>query len=179
MSESEEFTLTPPSRLRGKRATFVEHYLGRACGNATEAARLCRFASPAVAGHRLLREPEVRGEIDRKLAENSITQEEVLSRLSAYARGVHGAYYYVDNAGMLQLDFEKLLADGHGHCIRKVSYTPTSHQVEFIDPLKALAMCARLLGMTQPQESVTGEDVSIGEALDRKLARIAAAAGAE
>lgn len=182
----DELRLIPPTRLRGKRAGFVDAYLGAACGNATQAARMCGFLAPRAAGYRMLRDPVVREEIDRRLGEEGITREEVLWRLSALARGVQAAYMRVlhteatGDSGRLVVDYNLLLRDGHGHCIRRIVDTECGQSVEFVDPLKALTLCARLLGMTQQAQDVSDrEEMTIGEALDRKLDSIAAAIGAE
>lgn len=46
-------------KLPPKRRVFVEAYCGEAAGNATEAARIARYAHPSQQGHRLLRNAQV------------------------------------------------------------------------------------------------------------------------
>jgi phage terminase small subunit len=46
-------------RLPEKRRRFVEAYLGEACGNATEAARIAGYQKPGQEGHRLLKTADV------------------------------------------------------------------------------------------------------------------------
>ncbi len=67
--------------LPERRRWFVERYMGEARGNATKAARLAGYKSPAVEGSRLLRNAEVREAIDeRTQADPAVKDREHLQR---------------------------------------------------------------------------------------------------
>lgn len=55
-------------KLTEKRQRFVEAYLGPAMGNATEAARIAKYAHPGQQGHRLLKDVHVSSAIKKGLA---------------------------------------------------------------------------------------------------------------
>jgi phage terminase small subunit len=78
--------------LTGRQRKFVDAYLGRANGNATEAARIAGYGSPSEAGYATLRNTQVRAAIDAALAEGAMTAKETLWRLTRIARGDIGDF---------------------------------------------------------------------------------------
>jgi phage terminase small subunit len=76
------------STLPDKRALFIEHYLANGF-NQTDAAIKAGFspASARTEAWRLMKNADIRAEIDRRLKEHHITAEEVLARMASHARG--------------------------------------------------------------------------------------------
>ena len=73
-----------------KQKLFVEAYLGRARGNATEAARIAGYrgdeATLAQVGYENLRKPVVKLAVEARVEEASMEANEVLEELSKVAR---------------------------------------------------------------------------------------------
>jgi hypothetical protein len=73
-----------------KQQLFVEAYLGRAAGNATEAARIAGYrggeATLAQVGHENLRKPEIRAAVEARVQQSAMETDEVLKELSKIAR---------------------------------------------------------------------------------------------
>jgi phage terminase small subunit len=79
----EEITLT------GKQKKFAEFYVGECNFNATKAAIAAGYSEKTAysIGHENLRKPEIRFYIEKRLAETTLTRNEVLARLTAIATG--------------------------------------------------------------------------------------------
>jgi phage terminase small subunit len=147
---------------------FAAFYLGKARGNATEAARLAGYACPKAEGSRLLRDPLVAALIDARIESAAMECEEILSRLTDMAgadlsdlagvfvdetapvldgegRPVKGEDGQVATAptGRRIVDWDKLKASGLGHLVRKI--TPTRHgdALELHDAMVALTMLGK------------------------------------
>jgi phage terminase small subunit len=73
-----------------KQKLFVEAYLGRAAGNATEAARVAGYAGDdatlAQVGHENLRKPEISAAVQCRVSQASMETQEILLELSRVAR---------------------------------------------------------------------------------------------
>lgn len=80
--------------LPKRRKDFVDAYIGKANGNAAEAARLAGYSkkSAAVIACRLMREPDVQAGMTARLNELAMGAEEVVARLTQQARNVHTAF---------------------------------------------------------------------------------------
>lgn len=75
------------AELTAKQKAFINHYILTL--NGTESARLAGYAgtesSLAVIAHSNLRKVKIRGEIDRRLRELTVTADETLARISVHA----------------------------------------------------------------------------------------------
>lgn len=73
--------------LNNKQRAFIEHYL--ACWNATQAAREAGYSEKTARaiGAENLTKPDIKAEINRRLSELKADADEVLTRLTAHARG--------------------------------------------------------------------------------------------
>ncbi len=73
--------------LTHKQQLFIEHYLGAARGNATEAARLAGYAGNddtlAHAGHGNLAHPEIAARVKRKVDAVGLTKDAILDALAS------------------------------------------------------------------------------------------------
>jgi phage terminase small subunit len=105
--------------LNDNQRRFIDEYM--VDRNATQAAIRAGYAdgSAAVTGHRLLRNANIRAEIDRKLLEEAdkrqLNVDEVLIELAALGRSSIGDYE-IDDAGNV-----KLAANAPGRALRAVS----------------------------------------------------------
>src|SRR4051794_29535108 len=100
-------------QLTGKRAAFVDAYLGPAAGNATEAARIAGYAVPMQEGHRLLRNAEVAAAVAERTRARGMESDEVLERLAAIARfDLRRAFTWDPDARRYVLDPERAKASG-------------------------------------------------------------------
>jgi len=77
-------------KLTNKRIAFVEHYL--ACWNASEAARRAGYKQRNE-GHRLLTNADIQAHIKERLAEVTMSADEVLQRLAEIARNLDSGDY--------------------------------------------------------------------------------------
>ena len=107
-------------RLNLKERLFIEFYLGKANGNATEAARLAGYTWPDKQGPRLVGKSRVRAAIDARVSEVAMSAEEVLSRLSELAAGDLGEFIHVDGEGGFRFDLQKAKRLGKLHLLKKL-----------------------------------------------------------
>ncbi len=77
------------AQLSERRRKFVEAYMGKAHGNASEAARIAGYKTPGVEGCRLLKDDKVRAAIaEREQADPLVTtREERMRWLASVIRG--------------------------------------------------------------------------------------------
>jgi hypothetical protein len=68
-----------------KQRLFVEAYLGKAAGNATQAARMAGYAEHEVTGCRLLRNAKVRELVEKRVSQVAMEANRVLAKVSAIA----------------------------------------------------------------------------------------------
>lgn len=103
----------------GKQRAFIDHYV--ICLNATEAARLAMYTGDdnalGVVGHRNLRNPKIKAEIDRLFAEHVMSRDEVLKRFSDEARVDMNDF--LDERGYIDLTKARRL--GKTHLIKSVT----------------------------------------------------------
>lgn len=136
-----------------RRRAFVEHYCQ--CWNATEAARRAGY-SPKTAqeqASRLLSNIIVKEAIAARVAELTMTTDEVLIRLAAHARGsIEDFLSEQDN----EFDIETARARGRLGLVRKLKQTTrytkdgerfVTQEVELYDAQAALVQIGRALGM--------------------------------
>lgn len=136
--------------LTPKQQAFVETYL--ATWNASEAARRAEYAKPGQQGHRLLKNVEVKEEIKRRLADVTMTADEVLVRLAEQARAAQSAYLRPDG-----VDLESLIRDGKAHLIKAIKRTQFGDNIEFHDAQAALVHIGKHHGLFADKMEHEGE----------------------
>lgn len=72
-------------RLTDKQRLWLESYLGEARFNATKAARLAGYSDPEVLGFDCKQNPVIRARIDERLAQATLSANEVLAELTDVA----------------------------------------------------------------------------------------------
>lgn len=102
--------------LTGKQTLFAAHYL--MCWNASEAARRAGYPekTAAIIGFENLRKPKIKALIDAKMAENVMSADEVLSRLSQMASANLMDVLSDDE----EFDYSIAKAKGLTHLIKKI-----------------------------------------------------------
>jgi phage terminase small subunit len=146
--------------LTDKRQVFIEEYL--ATWNATEAARRAGYAFPNVEGSKLLVIPSIREEIDKRIAEKTMSANEVLVRLSEHARNEHGAYITANG----DVDLDGLIRDGKRHLIKGVKETKYGRNIEFYDAQSALVHIGKHHGLFSDKVEHSGTVVNAMTTLD-------------
>lgn len=111
-----------------KQKKFIASYI--ACLNATQAAKDAGYKCKnehtySQTGHENLRKPEIRAEIDRLLAENTISPDELLARISDHATGSMGDFVETQEDFGIRLNLEKAEQLGKLHLIKKFKETET------------------------------------------------------
>jgi len=97
-----------------------------------------------VQGCRVFNRPAVQAYLKERLAELSMSPDEVLTRLTEQGRGEHSAYINADGT----VDLERMLADGKGHLIKGTKWTREGRLiVEFYDAQAALVQLSRAHGL--------------------------------
>lgn len=106
--------------LSRKQQVFVEEYL--ACWNATQAALKAGYSQKTARqqGSRLLTNVDIAEEIRLRVAEKTMSADEVLVRLAEEATGSMGDFMDVPDEGMPAWNFQKAAERGKLHLIRKV-----------------------------------------------------------
>jgi phage terminase small subunit len=123
--------------LSPKQQVFVEEYL--TTWNATEAARRAGYSHANKQGPRLLVNVGIAEEIQRRIAERTMTADEVLVRLAEQARAEYSAYLTLDGT----VDFARLIADGKGHLVKGIKDTAQGRNIEFHDAQAALVQIGK------------------------------------
>lgn len=150
---SEKNNHIDPDGLTLKQRKFVEAYLGRANGNATEAARLAGYACPGSVGHENLSKPEIQHVIQRRLKENVMSADEVLARLADDAR-CSMAYFISIKGGQVSLDLEKAERMGKMHLITELAPTRYGWKIKLRDGQAALIQLGRYYGLFKDRQQV-------------------------
>lgn len=134
--------------LTAKQSKFLTAYLGEAGFNATEAARIAGYAGDtnalAVAGHENLRNPKIAQHIQRYFAENQMSPEEIISRLSAIARGSLADFLEVKDSGSWRIDIAKAKRAGNLGLLKKIKEGKYGVEIELWSPLDAMEKLARI-----------------------------------
>lgn len=140
--------------LTAKQQAFVDEYLK--CWNAAEAARLAGYSEHTARsiGHENLTKPDIAEEIQRRVAERTMTADEVLTRLAEQARNEHGRYIAANGT----VDLPMLIRDGKGHLIKGIKETAHGKTVEFYDAQAALVHIGKHHGLFKDnlEVNVTG-----------------------
>jgi len=141
--------------LTYKQRAFVEHYLGDAQWNATEAARMAGYkgnrVTLATVGSANLRKPQIRKHIRRRLEEMGANTEALVRRWLDRAQVDISPFVTEDG-----LDVEGLKEAGLGYLIKGVRKTKDATNIELRDPDVAEGRLARHLGMFVERREVSG-----------------------
>jgi phage terminase small subunit len=112
-----------PKKLTVKQRRFVEEYCKDF--NATRAAIESGY-SESVAyqqGYENLRKPEIKKEVDMRLAALTMTADEALLRMSDFARGSFTPFVSIDDKSRVMVDLASLPARQNIHLIKKLKQT--------------------------------------------------------
>lgn len=147
--------------LTKKQQVFVDKYLS--CWNATEAARQAGYAFPNVEGPKNLVKPSINAIVQRRLAENHMSANEVLSRLADMGRSDISAFLGASRPS----DLAKEEYKGKTHVIKKIKHKITRDQygrefeemeLEFYDARQTLVDIGRHHKLFTDQVAVTFVD---------------------
>jgi len=174
---------------------FVAYYLGKANGNATEAARMAGYAEPNTQGPRLLVNVGIRAAIDAKLDRVAMSADEVLARLSDIASADPADFIDFDpppkpppknpddpdepdaweDVGLrLRLDLAK--RRGKTHLIKSIKAGKYGLSIELHDAQAALEKLAKYHGLLIEKIVTTATDAK-GQAIERLLTSPASPSG--
>ena len=112
--------------LRKKQQIFVDEYLK--CWNASESARLAGYSAKTAysIGWELLRKPEIKAEIDKRLDEAHMSADEALKLTSDIARGDMAQLMDISSVGF-NLDMKRAKELGLTRLIKKVKQKTTTY----------------------------------------------------
>jgi phage terminase small subunit len=159
--------------LTNKQRVFVEHYL--TCWNATEAARQAGYAGSddtlAAVGYENLRKPQIAAVIEARLAEKTMSADEVLVRLTEQARADIRDVFTIRETSRqgrdeestverhAELDLVALFESGKSHLVKSITYTKFGPKVELYDAQAALVHIGKHHGLfvdrTETKHDVT------------------------
>jgi len=133
-------------RISAKRQALIDHYFE--CGfNATEAARRAGYKHPNVQGPTLVNLSIVKEEIQRRLAERTLSADQVLSLLAEHATANIGDF--VNDTGGINWD---VIRSERGRLVKKVIHEKgRQSQIELHDSQSALALLAKQLDLTNKE----------------------------
>lgn len=139
--------------LTAKQRVFVEEYLRT--WNATSAAKAAGYSEKTARsiGQENLTKPDIKTEIQRRLADMQMTTDEALARLAEQGRGAYAAY--ISSNG--RVDIAGLKAAGLGHLIKGAKETQWGVTVEFHDTQAALDKILRANGAYVERREHGGE----------------------
>jgi hypothetical protein len=189
-SESPVEAITPLPKLTDKQRIFVEAYL--TCWNATEAARQAGYADPELAGWENRQKQVIQDEISRRIAEKTMSADEVLIRLGDQARGSLKPFLKPSVGGELWPDLTTDEAQANLHLLKKIKpkkrqggpeedpWIETEIELEIHDPQAALVHIGRHHKLFTDKSEVTGKNggpiqtEDIGLTDEQRAARITA-----
>lgn len=124
--------------LRDKQLAFVEHYLQT--WNAAEAARRAGYSKKTAReiGHENLTKPDIRAAIEKRLSDMAMGADEVLSRLSAHARGDISHFVVTRKDGEFSFDFSSDEAQAHLYLVKKMKQKRRLIHREDGDPIEEI-----------------------------------------
>lgn len=138
--------------LNRRQQQFIDEYLQ--CWNATEAAKRAGYSKRTAhsIGHENLNKPEIREELDRRLAASHMSAAEALMRLAAQARANVGSV--MDKKGNINVKaLKKAAAAG---LVKSYSVTDTGTRVVFYDAQAAMDKILRVSGAYVDRHEITG-----------------------
>lgn len=146
---------TPGTEL--KHAKFIEKYLQ--CFNATLAAQEAGYSAKTAysSGSRLLKNVEIRAEIERRLSELGMGKSEVIARLADHARGDMSEFVRViekrddgKTTRVLVEDLAGAAMRGSMRLVRKIKFGAKGEvTIELYDAQKALGTLAHVHGLVK------------------------------
>ncbi len=162
--------------LSEKDLRFVDEYLK--CWNGTTAYQSIHpkasYATARVNASKLLAKTNIRAEISRRLKLQSMESDEVLARLTDFARGSHRPFVKVNQNGAIYFDFSNPEAMEHMHLVKKIKTKRTRRingkgedaeewedewvEVEVHDPQKALDLLGKANKLFTVKHEHTGKD---------------------
>lgn len=154
-----------------KQARFVVFYLGKANGNATEAARLAGYSRPQDLGPRLVKKSQVRAKIDERLDGASISANEILVRLTDHATSAIGDFLK-KNGRSFKIDMAKVRKS---RCVKKIKQGQHGIEIELYDAQSALEKLGRYRGLWKA--TVQDDDIDPRTAFDEIRRRLDGLAG--
>lgn len=143
------------ARFTHKQKAFIDNYIKTL--NGTEAARRAKYQGDdntlGVIAYENLRKPKIRDEIDRRLRELAITDDEILFRLQEQATADMGDALEIDES-YSGIDLAKLKAMGKTHLIKKYKVTKRGIELEFYDAQSALVHLLKLRRLHEGKPTV-------------------------
>lgn len=129
-----------------KQRVFIEEYLK--CWNATVAALKAGYSEKTARsmGAENLTKPDIKAEIDARIAEKAMSADEVLIRLGEQARGDIGEFLtFHDGIKLPLIDIAK--AQDKTHLIKKLKYRDGQIEFELHDAQSALVQLGKHHGL--------------------------------
>ena len=150
--------------LTNKRKAFIEEYL--IDFNATQAAIRAGYSEKTAhaIGWENLRIPEIDEEIQRRIADKTMSADEVLIRLGDQARGTMEDFGNVlaDIPNAFWLDLAKAERRGKLHLIKKLKFNPLGKsEIELYDAQAALVHIGKHHGLFRDITEISIEDGTI------------------
>ncbi len=146
--------------LTPKQQAFVNEYL--TCWNASEAARRAGYSvnTASEQGSRLLGNANIGEEIKRRVADMTMSANEVLVRLTEQARGSMDDFVtFYDGVRLPILDLAKAHADGKMGLVKKLKYTDQGGmEFELYDAQSALTLIGKAHKLFVDKQEITGKD---------------------
>ena len=147
--------------LTYKQRLFVEAYLGKANGNAVEAARIAGYRTPHPEGVRLLRNATIKAAVEARLDQAAMPANEVLARLSEIASGSLEHFFDVTVLGSWEINLTKAKKRDKLRLLKKMKTTKEGPEIEIHDPVGALDKLAKFHGLYKLPLSADSLDPSI------------------
>lgn len=140
--------------LTNKRRIFIEEYLN--CWNGAEAARRAGYAYPRRQACRLLTNDDIRAAINDRLADKSMSADEVLVRLADMAKSDIADFVLFREDGTWTIDWRA--AEGKTHVIKRLRETKDGLILELYDAQAALEKIGRAHGIFRSVHEHTGKE---------------------
>ena len=145
-------------KLTNKERLFVAYYLGEAKCNGTKAAMLAGYSTPGQTAYDLLKKPQISEAIENKISGIVMTQEEVLMRLTSFARADMTDFVnFPSRTGPASLDLRKAKKRGKLSGVKKLKASRIDRgddedplevvEVELHNPIQALTLLAKYHGL--------------------------------
>lgn len=130
-----------------KQKSFVYEFLSD--HNATQAAIRAGYSKKwaGTNADKLLKNTNIKAEIDRAMKEKAMKADEVLSRMSDIARGSAADYLTFDKWGHVFLDLERMKDEGKMHLVKKYRVTKQGTEIELYDAQSALVYLGKRHGV--------------------------------
>ena len=158
-----------------KQQAFIEEYLRT--WNATKSAIAAGYSEKTAysIGQENLNKPEIKAEIDKRVDENAMTTNEILSRLADIARSNFEDIIEYDENGHKQVGIDVAHKNKKLHLIKSIIPTKEGTKYEFHDPIKALELLGKTKGLFTDKLDVTtkGEKINNADGYDRAISTLA------